>query len=74
MPPEWPAGRLLPACSVSMRRGQAYIAACSHCVLRPDADTRRWCYAEPENKTLDEDVAWCHRARRTHGFLPWVEP
>ena len=32
-------------------------------------DTPRWCYVEPESVTEDEDVAWCHRTRRKHGYL-----
>ena len=32
-------------------------------------ETLRWCYVEPESAIEDEEVAWCHRARRQHGYL-----
>ena len=32
-------------------------------------DTPRWCYVEPESVAEDEEVAWCHRTRRKHGYL-----
>ena len=60
----WPAGKPFPASS--MRPGLYRLDIIAFYGL-----TSRWCYTEPDNTTLDEDVAWCHRTRRTHGYLQW---